>query len=98
MASKTFKLGEVCRGGVITAEASKGKVTIIAKDWDYSVGSRKSSDQSNAKEWDRLEVFTSSNNAERELNNYLHDLTSSYYAEQVMDWIKSNTIFTQNDW
>lgn len=98
MATKTFKIGESCKGGVITVEASKKTVTVIAKDWDYSTGSRKSSNQSNAKEFDRLEVFTSSNNAERELNNYLHDLTTSYYAEQVMDWIKSNTIFTQNDW
>jgi hypothetical protein len=98
MATKTFKLGEVCKGGVITVEADKRTVTIIAKDWDFSTGSRKSSDQSKAKEWDRLEVFTNSNDAERQLNNYLHNLTTSYHAEQVMDWIKSKTTFTQNDW
>jgi hypothetical protein len=95
---KTFKIGEYCKGGVITVEASKRTVTIIAKDWDMSQGTRRSSNQSNAKEFDRIEVFTSSNYAERELNNFLHDLTTSYYAGQVMDWIKSKTTFTGNVW
>jgi hypothetical protein len=98
MATKTFKIGEYCKGGVITVEASKRNVTIIAKDWDFSTGSRRSSNQSNAKEFDRCEVFTSSNDAERQLDNFLHDLTTSYYAGQVMDWIKTKTTFTENDW
>ena len=35
MASKTWKLGEVCKGGVITVEATAKKVTVIAKEWDF---------------------------------------------------------------
>ena len=31
MAKKTWKLGEVCRGGVITIETTKTQVKIIAK-------------------------------------------------------------------
>jgi len=97
MATKTFKIGEYCKGGVITVEATAKKVTIIAKDWDFSKGSRRSSDQSNAKEWNRLEVSTNSSDAERQLDWFLFDLTTSYYAGQVMDWIKTKTKFT-SEW
>ena len=31
MATKTFKIGEYCKGGVITVETTAKKVTIIAK-------------------------------------------------------------------
>jgi len=91
MATKTFKIGEYCRGGIIQAIATKDKVTIIGKDWDYSAGSRKSSNQSNAKEWTRLEVNTSNENARRELDNFLNDLTSSYWADEVLKWVESKT-------
>ena len=98
MATKSWKLGELSKGGVITVEASKTKVTIIAKEWDNSQGYNKGSNQSNAKEWNRLEVSTSSSEAERQLDWFLFDLTTSYYAGQVMDWIKTKTTFNQNDW
>ncbi len=97
MATKTFKIGEYCKGGVITVEASKRTVLIQAKEWDMSAGTTRGSNQSNAKEWNRLEVFTNSNNAERQLDNFLFDLTTSYYAGQIMDWIKTKTTFTEND-
>jgi hypothetical protein len=32
MAKKTFKIGEVCRGGVITVETTAKTVTIISKE------------------------------------------------------------------
>jgi hypothetical protein len=98
MASKTFKIGEYCKGGVITVEASKTKVTIIAKEWDFSQGSNKGSNQSNAKEWNRLEVSTKSSEAENKLMWFLFDLTTSYYTDQILDWIKTKTTFNQNDW
>jgi len=89
MATKTWKLGEVCRGGVITVEANSKQVTVIGKEWDFSKGSRRSSDQSNAKEFDRATVNTDSTYAYRTLDNFLNDLTTSYYAGQVMEWIES---------
>jgi hypothetical protein len=98
MASKTWKLGEVCRGGVITITANKRNVLVQAKEWDFSAGSNRGSNQSNAKEWNRLEVYTSSNDAERQLDNFLCDLTTSYYAGEILDWIKTKTTFTENDW
>jgi len=91
MATKTFKIGERCRGGIIQAIATKDTVTIIGKDWDHSAGSRKSSNQTNAKEWTRLEVNTSDQNARRELDNFLNDLTSSYYSDEVLKWVETKT-------
>ena len=91
MATKTFKIGERCRGGIIQAIATKDTVTIIGKDWDHSAGYRKSSNQSNAKEWTRLEVKSDDSNARRELDNFLNDLTSSYWADQVLEWVESKT-------
>ena len=98
MATKTFKIGEYAKGGVITAEVTKDKVTIIQKEWDYSKGSSKGSDQSNAKELDRLTVSTALRGSERTIDNYLCDLTTSYYAGQILDWVKTKTKFTSNEW
>ena len=36
MATKTWKLGEICKGGIITVETKGNIVTIIGKEWDYS--------------------------------------------------------------
>jgi hypothetical protein len=46
MATKTFKIGESCKGGVITIETTKTQVNVIAKEWDSSKGYNKGSDQS----------------------------------------------------
>ena len=34
MATKTWKLGELSKGGVITVEVTAKKVAVIAKEWD----------------------------------------------------------------
>jgi hypothetical protein len=91
MATKTFKIGEYCKGGIITAIATKTKVTIIGKDWDTSKGFNKGSDQSNAKEWTRLEVSTNDCDADRKLTMFLLDLTTSYYTDQVIEWCESKS-------
>jgi len=93
MAQKTFKIGEYCRGGVLTAIATENKVTIIGKEWDFSAGSNKSSNQSNAKEFARIEVQTSNSSAKRELDNWLNEMTSCYYADQVLNWVENQTTF-----
>jgi len=101
MASKTFKIGEYCIGGIITVDITKNKVTIINKDWDFSQGSRRSSNQSNAKELSRIEVVVPQgddvfNNDKQKMAifDYLHDLTTAYYADQVMKFIKTKIKFT----
>jgi hypothetical protein len=93
MATKTWKLGEVCRGGVITIETTKTQVKVIAKEWDFSKGSNKGSDQSKAKEWNRLEVSLSDTDAETKLDWFLWDLTTSYWTSEIMDWIKTKVEF-----
>lgn len=91
--TKTFKIGEYCKGGVITAEATNTQVTIIAKEWDTSAGYGKGSNQSNAKEFDRCTVNIEDSNAHRQISEFLNDLTTSYYSEQVMDWLEANSPF-----
>jgi hypothetical protein len=91
MPTKTFKIGEYARGGVITAIATKDKITIIGKEWDFSTGSRRSSNQSNAKEFTRLEVNLTDTDANHKLENFLNDLTTYYYTRIIMQWIQSNS-------
>ena len=97
MATKTWKLGEVCKGGVVTIETTKTQVKVIAKEWDTSKGYNKGSDQSGAKEWNRLEISLSDSGAERKVDDFLQDLTTSYYAGEVLDWIKTKVTF-KNNW
>jgi len=89
MATKTFKIGEYAKGGVITAEVKGKVITVIGKEWDFSKGSRKSSDQSNAKEFTRGTVLANEQDAEWKLSNFLCDLTTSYYADEIIKWIKT---------
>jgi hypothetical protein len=98
MATKTFKIGEYCKGGVITVETTKKEVSVIAKEWDYSKGCSKGSDQKNAKEFDRKTVKLNEQNAERTLMFFIHDLTTSYYTDMILDWIKTKVKFNYNQW
>ena len=99
MATKTWKIGEYCKGGIITVE-TKGKViSIIAKDWDTSAGYTKKSNQSNAKEFDRETVLSTDSNAERKMMDFLEDLTTHYYASEVVKWIKTKVkLESEFDW
>ena len=91
MASKTWKLGEVCKGGIIQVKTNGNVVTVIGKEWDFSAGSNRGSNQSNAKEWIRLEVDGEKEGADRKLSFFLEDLTTYYYAGKIMEWIESKT-------
>lgn len=87
MATKTWKIGEYCQGGIITVETKGNKVAIIGKEWDYSKGTMRGSDQSGAKEFCRLEDDAEVSGADRRMVEFLEDLTTSYHAGQIMDWI-----------
>jgi len=93
MATKTWKLGEVCQGGVITVETSGTQVTVIAKEWDFSTGSRKSSNQSNAKEFNRQTFELDRASSEAQVEEFLCNLATSYHAGKIMDWIKTKATF-----
>lgn len=88
-ATKTFKIGEYCKGGIITVEVTDKFVRVIGKEWDFSKGSNKSSDQTQALEFTRINVSLEDNQAYRTLLDFLQDLTTSYYADQVIEYIES---------
>ena len=77
MATKSFKIGEYAVGGIIKVDIT-GKVIQI-KALDYFTKEVVSSG---------TELSTDPN-IERKLDDYLNDLTSYYYAEKILDWIKS---------
>ncbi len=89
MASKTWKIGEYAKGGVIVTQTKGNKVIVIGKDWDFSTGSRKSSNQSNAKEFTSGTTLATDSKARRHLSNFLNDLTTSYYSDKIIEWIES---------
>ena len=93
MATKTWKLGEVAQGGIITVEIKGKVITVIGKEWDFSTGSRKSSDQSNAKEFTRGSVLANDYDVERKLYEFLVNLSTSYWADEIIKWIKTKVKF-----
>ena len=98
-ASKTFKIGECAKGGVITVEIQGKIVTVIGKDWDTSKGWSKGSDQSNAKEFTRGTTIATETNARRQVDNFLNDLTTAYYADKILKWIETKVKFeNMMDW
>ena len=96
MASKTFKIGEYARGGVITAETKGNTVTLIAKQWDTSAGYTKSSNQSNAKEMYRISVDASTDDARWKLFNWLCEESTSYWADEVLKWVEAKVSFKKD--
>lgn len=70
---KDFKIGEYAIGGIIRVTINEEDVTIVPLDWD-------------SKKPVRVEETSDD---ESYLWNVLFDLTSSYYAEQIMEYIKS---------
>jgi len=91
MAKKTFKIGEVCRGGVIAVETTAKTITIISKEWDTSAGYGRAASQENAKELGRLTVDVSDEQAYRKLDEYLNDLSTFYWAGKILEWVESKS-------
>lgn len=91
MKTKTWKLGEYCISGIITIEIKNDIISIIGKEWDFSKGSNKSSDQSNAKEFTRGTISINDYDVHNKLEAFLNHLTTSYYADEIIKWIQSKT-------
>jgi hypothetical protein len=77
MATKSFKIGEYAIGGIIKVDINGKVIQVKALDY-YS-----------KKEVMSGSVMSDEYDAKRKLNNFLHELTSSYYAGKVMEWIES---------
>lgn len=88
--TKTWKIGEYAVGGIISVTITGKLIQIENKEWDYSAGSRRSSNQSNAKV---LSTGTITNEEYDDVYwkvyKYLSDLTTSYYASTIIEWIES---------
>lgn len=87
--TKTWKIGEYCQGGIITIEIQGNSIAVIGKEWDYSKGSNRGSDQSKAQEFRRDVVAVDDNGAPYKLRNILCDLSTSYYSDEIIKWIES---------
>lgn len=97
-ASKTWKIGEYAKGGVITVEITGKVIQIKGKDWDTSTGYSKGSSQKNAKEFTCGSVTADEYNAQWKVDMFLNDLTTAYYAGKIMDWIKTKVKFSYGDY
>lgn len=92
MQTKTWKIGEYAKGGIITVQITGKVVIVIGKEWDFSAGSTRSSNQDNAKEFTRGTADTTDPSFLNKLDNFLNDLTSCYWTGKITDWIKSKLI------
>lgn len=88
-ATKTWKIGEYAQGGIITVEIQGNSIAVIGKEWDYSKGSNRGSDQSNAQEFRRNVIAVDDGGAEYKLGQVLCEITTSYYADEIVKWIKT---------
>lgn len=79
MATKKFKIGEYAVGGIIQVDI-KGKVLSI-KALDYNT----------QKEVVGGSIMSNDYDAYWKVSSYLHELTSSYHADKIMEYIKSKT-------
>ena len=88
--TKTWKIGEYSKGGVITVTINKSNIKVDLKDWDMSKGTLRSSDQSKAKIYCSLQVNKDETNFLTKIYDFLWEDTTSYYSDMIVDWIKSN--------
>jgi len=78
--TKTFKIGEYAMGGIIQVVITGKVIQVFVKDM-YGDG-------------ETLKTGTTStedDNVERKLSDFLHEVTTSYYTDKVMKWIKEKT-------
>jgi hypothetical protein len=96
--TKTWKLGEVCQGGIITVIIDKTEIFIIGKEWDTSAGYKKSSNQSNAKEFISKAIQIDDREARFKCFMFLTDLTTAYWADEIIEWVETKVKFQKNVW
>lgn len=75
MATKSFKIGEYCIGGIIKVEIKKD--TVIFQALDYHSKNEVLNFTYSIKDINLRDVWFS-----------LTELTTSYYADKIIDWIK----------
>lgn len=78
MATKQFKIGEYAIGGIIKVTISNSMITIQALDY-------------NSKEVLMSNVYVMTESSYWGMKDFLNELTSSYYAEMVMEYIEEKS-------
>ena len=85
MAKKQFKIGECAVGGIIAVECTKERIIVNVLDF-----------YTKKQALAPLSLAYAGSNAydntliENHIDNYLNEITTYYYAEKIMNWIKSN--------
>jgi hypothetical protein len=98
MYTKTWKIGEVCQGGIITVEI---KIQLYISYWNgfFENGTKRSSNKSKAKEFTRKTVLASESRAEYKLDDFICELATSYWASTITDWVKTKVkLDSTDDW
>jgi hypothetical protein len=78
MATKSFKIGEYAIGGIIKVDI--GNTTITIKALDYNTKAEVMSNH-----------YPNYDNPYWEMHEFLHELTSSYYADKILEYITENS-------
>lgn len=80
--TKTFNIGEYCMGGILTIKINN-YITIDCKDWDTKEILRSKTFE--VKKYD----YSNETNTIFEIEEWLNDLTSSYYVSNILDYIEA---------
>lgn len=80
--TKTFNIGEHCIGGILTITINKG-IKIDCKYWDTKQIFKTKTFE--VKKYDCL----NETNTIFEIEEWLNDLTSSYYVSNILDYIEA---------
>jgi hypothetical protein len=66
---------------------------------DFENGTKRSSNQSKAKEFTRKTVLASESRAEYKLDDFICELATSYWASTITDWVKTKVkLDSTDDW
>lgn len=86
MATKQFKIGERAVGGIIKVDAVGKVIQIKCLDWFSK------------KEVQSGTATTDDPDAYRKVDVFLNEVTSSYHADKIMEWLKSKVKFHKESW
>ena len=81
---KTFKIGEYATGGIVEAivqQSYGGMIRINFRDWDTKEVVR------------NIVIPLDNTNIYRDLDDFLINNTTSYYTDNILDWIKTKGAF-----
>jgi hypothetical protein len=94
MPQKMFKIGEYAKGGIIQVKITGKVIQVIGREWNHSNGGRKRQQtEANCPEWIRGTELSTDHNVERKLENFLTELSTSWWSDEIIKWIKTKVKF-----